>query len=1568
MVSRADWSDIKQFKDPVYGYIPISRAYVKNLIDTQMMQRIKGVAQTGLRPVFSSATHDRFSHSLGVYKFGMEMYKSLEEKLKTYIIDVCFPRWKLEKEQEENVLKHLKKALRHWKTLLAIACLLHDIGHPVQSHGFEFLYDDPYLDVDYKEYDQPEAINIYDELDCKERERVYKQFIKLAHTGEKTPEGNLHSKLLEEFQKHDKKSKQASSIPGGPHERMSAYYILIDTQLRKSVKALIMSDLHPEIGEINEDEINEDEKEEINQDICFIARMIIGWEYPVEEQLSFQEDTFFDSIKNCVIHILNGTIDADGIDYLMRNSYAAGYDTSKIDSARLCNAYTAYEKHFVMFPAFSKSALSVLEGYMSARNFEPKWLYSHHKVVYADLVTKRLYKYITRYLTERTMLCQSVKLFLRYASQSAIVNEKDQDFGYDLLLLPDEKGKRANKSVSLGMNELHSHIENWSYPFYTYLLAPCRSYTICSHNFSRTADADLDTLFHWIHNELAEYKNVDLEVDYEKYKDQLIKNVSIGLRDDPFVSGHVKELRILLAEYCLGSISADHEKDDAREVLKRWAETGCNEELETYSASKKPGQVFSLITGMLTRIKDGCSQNLLEYWLQQYQPLLTKADFIDFSSLLDEYHTRRYRKSLWKSWPEYQLFLKDCSKELGVSPDDVHQYMSTLITEGMREHGFSIFDGKAVKYPPILYQEQFFYQYQDELQEETIKAFAEFQEERNKGTEKKAELAEQAYSKTPERLNIGKQIVQKWAGILFSKTSNYDFSQTKLAVKFYRIKTKRFNKIHLLFNNYRAVPLEEVFPQIKSNDEMFPYLYYNGNTDKSLDGILKAFQKQFIEFCREYRESEVRSDIVKMGKNPVFRDAIYGDIEVPEKFYAVICTREFQRLGRIRQLATADRRFPDATHTRLAHSIGTWYVMGQILNHFQQLYETNKQLYFSEQEKNDALLAALLHDLGHGPYSHAAEKVFGLNHENWTLKIIGDTDTEIHNVIEERFGIGTADRVCKLLKGKSFAESASGISLIYHTMISGQLDADRIDYLMRDNAACGMSFGHIDFQQLIASMRMLPDYDIEEGNTVYRLCFDDRYLSAIDQFIYARYQMYKNVYHDPKKLLFEHIFERIFHEAFDLLDAIEQDKVFSTLKKIKIGGSELTVSEYIELDDEALNMLIKKWANGAVLKEDFSNVKELINRAKTIELLSQAFLNQHHLFEQVDLGAKKRQYDILERRIGKHLNKQDCFFRNKESCLDQTCCAFIYIQGSSFAYEMNKEDEKKNIILRNLDDGTTDDYIQRSMFRSSFGTTDNTILKTDYYYLFFSKKLLEIYFSDDIVNRIKKIVDSAKPRKHIEIETKFYCKEEHLENAKAYLKKLNKAPEPSIKNQEDTYFDCISGGTWILFDEQFSFRRRKIEEKYIFTVKIPTTSPNYHSPSQFARHEYELESEEESITDEVWQFLIDTLDSCGKSEVSEKLSKEKMKERLIVCNHRITYRLEGKCEICLDTVDYKAPDGKEIGKQDYQIEIELLDEPENWLELEKRIIEPLVKELGEGSLISTNKSKFERGISYLYNT
>lgn len=1540
-VEQKDWSEVKQFKDPVYGYIPVSRAYVKNLIDTQMMQRIKGVAQTGLRPVFSSATHDRFSHSLGVYKFGMEMYESLAAKLRAYVEHTCFPKWGLRDSEKRKLLTELDGYLRHWKTLLAIACLLHDIGHPVQSHGFEFLFDDPYLDV---EYDQTEPVVISDEMDPEERERICRRVRELELNGEKAPVSKLSKELLEAFRARG--DSQSGPPPGNPHERMSAYYILKDEKLGENVEALIRASLEGAgLGNLL---TARRARKQINQDFCFIARMIIGWEYPAEKQLSFQRDAFFASIKNCVIHILNGTIDADGIDYLMRNSYAAGYDTSKIDSARLCNAYTVYEEHYVLFPAFSKSALSILEGYMSARNFEPKWLYSHHKVVYADLLTKQLYKYITRYLTDRTMLRQSVRLFLAHASESALVYDEKQDFDTDLLPI-------GKEPVGLSTNTLHSHMVHWSYPFYTYLLAPCRRYSICSHHFSRTADADMDALFHWMLSELAQYKDADMGKGYRRYERRLKTCVLDGILGDPPAAVSAEKLRTLLAENCLHKMNRDASslEEDVRNILRAWIQSGDSAvALRAVRQLRRDLPELAEMFRRTRRMGNGSERKLLEYWLEAYEPLLSSTDFEDFVCLLEEYQSRRYRGSLWKSQPEYRLFLKDCAEQLGISADDVHRYMEALIDNGMENHNFSIFDGKAVKDVPELYREQFFYYPSKEWEMRRRQAAI--------------LMKSHDSSATVDPKERGAEIAQRWAVRIFAKTGSYDFSRNNLVVKFYRMKAKRFDNIVLLFNK-RPVPLKDVFPGYKTESGTFPYFYYKVGSNGEPDKVLRAFREQFVGFCREYRESEVRSETTRVKRTHVFRDVIYGDIEMTEDFYAVVRTREFQRLGRIRQLATADRGFPNATHTRLAHSLGTWHVMQLILDHFKQMYVSNPQLDFSDKDRNCALLAALLHDLGHGPYSHAIETVVGLDHEEMTRAMIQNPDTEVYQAIEAHFGLGAARRVCELLDSTPPTENANGIDLIYRSVISGQLDADRIDYLLRDNNACGMAFGHIDIHQLIASMRLMPDYGGERGRAGYRLCFDVRYLPAIEQFIYARYQMYKNVYHDPQKQLFEQIFERIFRQAFSLLDAMKPDPVFSALKEIK-ERHEIAVSNYICLDDEAVNTLIKKWAGGDVLKDGVSN-PELKAQANVVTLLSQAFLNQRPLFERVDLGSRRRQYDVLARRVGRQLAAGHSTFDE----LDGDCCAFIYIQGSDYAYQMYTASEKsrKNIVLRNMDDGTTTDYFQQSLFRSAHGSTEHKILETDYCYLFFSEELLREDCKmqnrpDEVGASVKQVIESAKPRKHIEIEKKFYCTEEELKKAKQYLDRQHSEAEKIEKAQTDTYFDWHNDvGAWILSDNHFSFRRRERNGSYIFTVKIPTDSPNYHSPSQFARYEYEYASAQPEITDEVWQFLLDTLDICEKGDFGAALPRDQLKAQLVVCNQRVTYRLESECEICLDTVDYKTAAGEPVGPRNYQIEIELLAEPEDWPKLEEKVITPLVKELDADRLEYTSKSKLEKGMELL---
>lgn len=1542
-----DWSEIKQFKDPVYGYIPVCRAYVKNLIDTQPMQRIKGVAQTGLRPVFSSATHDRFSHSLGVYKFGREMYRSLATRVYGYVEDTCYKKWNITTEPKEKFLEELRHCLKHWSTLLHIGCLLHDIGHPVQSHGFEFLYNDPYLDL---RYNRQETVLIGDGMVQEERDRVYDLFQDIAPQMEKPLKGNLGKTLLQMFRDEgDLKSRGfTGNIPGSPHERMSAYYIFQDKELRASVEELVQASR-------KNAKLPLDTKE-VAQDLCFIARMIIGWEYSTGKQLKFNKEAFYHSVQNCVIHILNGSIDADGIDYLMRNSYAAGYDTSRVDSVRLCNGYTVYDENFVLLPAFSKSALSVLEGYMSARNFEPKWLYSHHKVVYADLLTKQFYKYTTRYMTDRVMLSLSVKQFLIRASSSAIVCKGEQDFGKDLLLQKERSEAVHPEKVHLDKSALHSNMEHWSYPFYTYLLAPCRRYDIRCQYFYHSSDADLEALFHWMCSELAQYEGKNSHQRYKSFQARLNSDVLNQLPEEFWKHISLKDIRTLLAENCLWELGGS---EDASRILKSWIPKGnCAAAISQAEQNQIPA-LIKLLKEIAEAEKGPGNRKckLLEVWLKRYDPLLSETDFEYLIQLSEEYQTRRYRSSLWKSQAEYQLFLKDCAKALGSTPDDVDRYMTALIDEGMEKHGFSIFEGRTVK-PPPMYEEQFYY-------------LPHAQRARPGAVE---EMAKSYISRSGKADR--KFIAEKWAERIFAKTTQYDFSRNNLVVKFCGIKSKQFSTVKLLFGQ-RVVPLEDIFPYHKSGGR-FPYFYYNAGVNSEVSGIPSLFQEEFIAFCREYRENEARSETSNLSSSHLFRDAVYGDVEMTDSFYAVVCTREFQRLGRIRQLATADRSFPNATHTRLAHSLGTWYVMGMILNHFKKLYGENPQLNFNEEDRRCALLAALLHDLGHGPYSHTIETVFGLNHEDMTREIIRNRDTEVNQVIRDRFGDTMPERVCQLLNNPVSHGGNNGIGLIYHSVISGQLDADRIDYLMRDNAACGMAFGHIDIQQLIASMRLMPDYREGQEEGSYRLCFDDRYLPAIEQFIYARYQMYKNVYHNSRKQLYEQIFDRLFRKAFELSGALLPDDTLEVLERIR-DKKEFSIAEYIRLDDEAVNTLLKKWADGDILqKGDWSPQQK--NRASVVRLLSQAFLYRSPLFEQIELGGQRRQYDLLAKRVGKQLGKEWITFPVPKDSKDKVdSCAFIYIQSSDCAYKTHNAEtgSEKDIILRSMDNGTTCNYAQRSMFRSTQDTERGSILETDYCCLFYSDELLREECSmredsDQTVNAVKQAVESAKPRKHIEIEKKFYCTDEHLRRAERYLDEeyvekaeQGKRAEKNKKEQVDTYFDCLGDGqAWILFDNHFSFRCREKGGSYTFTMKIPTDSLNYHSSSQFARHEHEFVSNTPGLTDEVWQFLLDTLDLCGKSSLCASLSKERMQPLLTVRNERITYHMEGLCEVCLDTVDYETA-GRPIGERNYQIEIELLDEPEAWAKLEKEVIVPLVQELGKDSLDFTSLSKLEKGMDIL---
>ena len=237
-------------------------------------------------------------------------------------------------------------------------------------------------------------------------------------------------------------------------------------------------------------------------------------------------------------------------------------------------------------------------------------------------------------------------------------------------------------------------------------------------------------------------------------------------------------------------------------------------------------------------------------------------------------------------------------------------------------------------------------------------------------------------------------------------------------------------------------------------------------------------------------------------KGKIIRDAVHGDIFVEDKFLKIIDTPEFQRMRRIKQLSVANIVFPSADHTRFSHSLGCFYVMKQIIAHFDSIFG-KMGIEVSKQDKDIALLAALLHDIGHGPFSHAFEDIHPkgaaqVSHETWTSRIITCHSGTIYKQIEETFGKGTAEKVSELIEKQRRVKSSEenyiiekiDIFSVLSSLISSQLDADRLDYLVRDAYNCGVSFGKIDIQRIISALSLtvyvpsLKDKTSELKNTL----------------------------------------------------------------------------------------------------------------------------------------------------------------------------------------------------------------------------------------------------------------------------------------------------------------------------------------------------------------------------------------------------------------------------------------------------------------------------------------------------
>lgn len=311
-----------------------------------------------------------------------------------------------------------------------------------------------------------------------------------------------------------------------------------------------------------------------------------------------------------------------------------------------------------------------------------------------------------------------------------------------------------------------------------------------------------------------------------------------------------------------------------------------------------------------------------------------------------------------------------------------------------------------------------------------------------------------------------------------------------------------------------------------------------------------------------------------MNKTQRLLDPIHGLITFRKEdqvdciAWNLINTKEFQRLRRIRQLGFSEFVFPNATHTRFTHSIGVYHMSGRIL----EVVRRHQDTKFDENRARVARIAALLHDVGHGPFSHTFESVekkrgFKKDHEHRSAEIITG-DTEICQILKTVHPDLPSD-IERMLKAEYPDD-------IYHSIVSSQLDADRIDYLLRDRYMAGIESAGFDLKWLLDCLEIGEVHEQLEDDEVIplpSLCLNHKGIGAAENYILTRFQYYDQLY-----------FHKTTRGAEKLLSAL-LDRVSEHIQDKKIEGTGLQAEHplcryfshsdpgidlYLDLDDNVI--------------------------------------------------------------------------------------------------------------------------------------------------------------------------------------------------------------------------------------------------------------------------------------------------------------------------------------------------------------------------------------------------------------
>lgn len=299
------------------------------------------------------------------------------------------------------------------------------------------------------------------------------------------------------------------------------------------------------------------------------------------------------------------------------------------------------------------------------------------------------------------------------------------------------------------------------------------------------------------------------------------------------------------------------------------------------------------------------------------------------------------------------------------------------------------------------------------------------------------------------------------------------------------------------------------------------------------------------------------------GKAIVVHDPIYNDIIIPSPFKDIILTKEMQRLENISQNGFSAYDYPGLENNeRLSHSIGAFHVMYDIIKHLEdelKRYDIN----ISRDDRDIALCSMLLHDIGHGPFSHSFEKVTNYSHEKRTTDILLG-DTEIHRLLKSIYGDKKLNRIASYIaeinEDEDKVESKNSFTKLMKSLISHQLDADRLDYLVRDAYHAKVPSA-IDYKKLIKSLSISVNNDQE-----YELLVDKKGLTSIETILIERFQRYRDVYFTRSSEILENNFMNIVNRCRENPESIP-DNVSDKFKKFIYNPEDISLNDFLVMND-----------------------------------------------------------------------------------------------------------------------------------------------------------------------------------------------------------------------------------------------------------------------------------------------------------------------------------------------------------------------------------------------------------------